>query len=446
MPWRIDRAVVRAFVPLAVGCLLGPLLVGGVTIAAENSTLNQPPVALEDSATTPEDTSITIDVFDNDFDPDGDPLSIVTLGQPLHGFAQLAPAAGLVGYSPAPDYSGTDDFWYEISDGAGGTATAKVRVTITAVNDPPIAYNRLASTTEDTSVVAQLAAVDPDPEHCSLTFRILRQPLHGSLGDISDSGCSPNADFAAITYTPALNYNGSDQFVYVANDGTIDSNIATVSVTVSPANDPPVAYDRWHTTTASTPVGAQLVAFDVDTGSCALEFSIVQWPSHGNLGDITDGGCTPDGDLANVTYTPDPGYVGSDSFTYKASDGVAESNVATVNLSIVLPPLTHVGDLDAFSSGRGRRWNVSIWTLVHDENHVLVADATVTFAYSGTYLGTLTCTTDASGACTIDGPAKGKSVTFTVTGITHASRSYASAGNHDPDGDSNGTVIAVTRP
>ncbi|MBI2089680.1 MAG: tandem-95 repeat protein [Deltaproteobacteria bacterium] len=186
---------------------------------------------------------------------------------------------------------------------AGSAGKCKV------ANGPPTATDQAVSTDEDTPVAVTLAGSDPDGD--ALTFSVVSGPAHGAL-----SGAAPN-----LTYTPDANFNGSDSFTFKANDGTADSNVATVSIAVNPINDPPVAASQSITTPEDTPINVTLSATDPDSG--ALTFSIVSGPAHGTL--ASNGA---------LVYTPSPNYNGPDSFTFKANDGAADSNVATVSITV----------------------------------------------------------------------------------------------------------------
>ena len=100
--------------------------------------LNAPPTAVNDTATTAEDTATTISVLANDTDADGDALTLTAVTVPTHGTATKNPN-GTVTYAPAANFNGSDSFTYTISDGQGGNATGTVAVTVTAVNDAPVA-------------------------------------------------------------------------------------------------------------------------------------------------------------------------------------------------------------------------------------------------------------------------------------------------------------------
>src|SRR5439155_13218194 len=120
----------------------------------------------------------------------------------------------------------------------------------------------------------------------------------------------------------AANYNGPDSFTFTANDGLIDSNTATVSITVTAVNDAPVAADQTTTTAEDTPTAITLSATDVE-GS-PLTFAIVGGPAHGTL----------TGTAPTLTYTPAANYNGPDSFTFKANDGLIDSNAPTVSITV----------------------------------------------------------------------------------------------------------------
>lgn len=339
------------------------------------------------------------------------------------------------------------------SGGLAGSASISFTVNPVATNTAPTAGNQTIATNEDTPLPVTLSGVDA--EQCDLQFAIVSGPAKGTLGAITNNGCttgSPNADTAVLTYTPGANLNGSDSFTYSVSDGSLTAQ-ATVSITLNAVNDAPVAANRNVTTVVGTGVTVLLGATDVD--GCELAFSIVQLPSSGTLGAIANDACAsgnPNSDTARVTYTPDA--TGVHTFTYKASDGVTDSNTATVTVTVSAapPPTTtmHVGDLDGSSSTMGRgSWRATVSASVHDSNHAALSGATVTGLWSGGVSGFGSCTTDATGQCSITSASianSKKNATFTVTSVTN-SLTYAAVDNHDADGDSNGgTAITVKKP
>src|SRR5437016_2739927 len=175
-----------------------------VTVTAENDS----PAAVNDAATTAEDTAVSVAVLSNDSDPDGDTLMVSSVGTATHGSA-VVNANGTVTYMPAANYDGTDSFTYTISDGHGGSATGTVNISVTAVNDAPTAANDASSTAEDTAISIAVLSNDSDPDGDILTVSVASAPLHGSALAHADG---------TITYTPAANYNGADSFAQKSGD------------------------------------------------------------------------------------------------------------------------------------------------------------------------------------------------------------------------------------
>jgi protocatechuate 3,4-dioxygenase beta subunit len=135
-----------------------------------------------------------------------------------------------------------------------------------------------------------------------------------------------------------------------------------------------------------------------------------------------------------VTYTPNPSFTGSDSFTYKANDGTTDSNTATVNITVTAQPVggtVHVGNLTGVSANAGGgRWHATVTVTVQDANGALVSGATVSGNWSAGASGSTSCKTDSQGTCTVTSPnTKKNSVTFTVTNVSHPTLSYASGSN-----------------
>jgi VCBS repeat-containing protein len=292
--------------------------------------VNHAPVAVDDTASTTEATVVTVNALSNDSDPDGDSLAVTTVGAAAHGSVVIEPDFILT-YTPAALFNGTDEFTYTISDGNGGTATAKVTVTVGAVNDAPIAGNDLYATDEDTPLTIPAPGVlanDNDPDGDALSAVLVDNAAHGTLALHSDG---------SLTYTPAANFNGSDSFTYKANDGTVDSNTATVNITVNAVNDAPVTIPQSISVDEDGSVSIILTGSDVDGD--ALTFSVTADPVHGTLS-----GTAPD-----LTYTPNADYNGADNFTFKVSDGFLE---AQAQITITVNPINDapVAVLDAYET------------------------------------------------------------------------------------------------
>ena len=227
-------------------------------------------------------------------------------------------------FTPTTGYSGPDSFTYTVNDSQATSLPATVTINITSGNQAPVANDQSVTTDEDVNKPITLTGSDPEMQ--SITYSIVAPPLHGIL-----TGTPPS-----VTYDPDLNYFGADSFTFKVNDGAVDSNIATVSITVNPINDAPVANSFSIQTEVNTSVSAPLSGLDVDNDT--LTFTVVSPPQHGSLS----------GSSPSMVYTPTTDYSGSDSFTYQAFDGTVNSNLATVSITISsgnLPPIAEPQDV-----------------------------------------------------------------------------------------------------
>jgi hypothetical protein len=160
-------------------------------------------------------------------DRDNDPLAFQILTLPSHG--QLTDDGTNLTYQPAPNYFGPDEFTFNVSDGLLESAPATVALTVLSVNDRPVAASQILATDEDIALPITLGASDADGD--ALTYT-LGAPAHGRL-----SGTPPD-----LIYTPAPDYFGADRFAFTVTDpSNAVSQLATVTVTVRPINDAPVA-------------------------------------------------------------------------------------------------------------------------------------------------------------------------------------------------------------
>jgi Ca2+-binding RTX toxin-like protein len=158
----------------------------------------------------------------NDSDLDGNPVSVTAVGSPINGTAVLQ-ENGNVLYTPNANHNGSDSFGYTISDGAGGTAIASVTMTVTPVNDVPLATSRSAIVAQGVAEAITLPAADVDGQ--PLTYSIVGGPEKGTLSEVTGN---------QVTYTAGEFETGTDIFTFKANDGTVDSNVAMVTLTITP--------------------------------------------------------------------------------------------------------------------------------------------------------------------------------------------------------------------
>ncbi len=291
-----------------------PVLCDTAIVTVIVDPVNDPPVANDDAATTREDTPVTIDVTANDTDIDGvvDPTTVTIITGAANGTLSVDPLTGEVTYTPDADFHGTDSFTYEVCD--DGTPvlcdTATVTVTVTPVNDPPVANDDSGSTNEDTPVTVDVVANDTDADGTvdPTSVAIITSPADGSVSVDPVTG--------EVTYTPDADFNGTDSFTYeVCDDGTpVLCDTATVDILVLPVNDPPVANDDSGSTDEDTPVIVDVVAndTDVDGNLDPSTVTVISGPA--------DGSVSVDPVTGEVTYTPDADFNGTDSFTYEVCD------------------------------------------------------------------------------------------------------------------------------
>ncbi|MCC6454022.1 MAG: tandem-95 repeat protein [Caldilineaceae bacterium] len=306
------------------------------TVSVTVICVNDAPVAMDDSITVTEDLPFTGSVLiDNgngaDSDPDGDPLTIATtpVVAPTHGSLILR-VDGTFTYTPTLDYVGDDFFTYRLLDGSALSDTAQVTLTVLAVNDAPLAVNRSASVMEGGSITVTLSATDNEGD--ALTFAIDTPPTHGALGAIGSASCddnTPSTCTAEVAYTHDGSETTSDSFTYTANDGAADSPVASVSVTITPTDDAPLAVD-------------DVAVVDEDSGATTIDVLANDTDVDGgpksitSAGDPANGTVVVAGDNLSLTYKPDLNYCNSeagttDTFTYAINGGSTATVAVTVN-------------------------------------------------------------------------------------------------------------------
>lgn len=209
-----------------------------------------------------------------------------------------------------------------IPNGAGNASDiGAYELQTVASNQPPVARPDSYTTSRNATLTVITAegvlANDTDVDNNGLLAIKVADPSHGTL-NLQNTG--------GFVYTPNAGFFGTDTFTYKANDGALDSNVVTVSITVT--NNPPTATDDSYSTIRNTPLTINapgVLANDTDVNNDSLTAIQISNPSHGTATMNTNGG---------FTYTPTPNYSGVDSFTYKVNDGAVDSNVATVTLNV----------------------------------------------------------------------------------------------------------------
>jgi large repetitive protein len=294
---------------------------GGTATATVTVTVgarNDPPVAVNDATSTNEDTPVTVPVLANDSDIDGNPLTVVSATAP-NGMVVINPD-GTVTYTPNSNFNGTDTVTYQISDGQGGFATATVTVIVRPVNDPPVARDDTATTSEDTPVTVAVLGNDTDVDGNPLTVTAAASP---------DGQVTINPD-GTITFAPNPNFNGATTVTYTISDGNGGTSTATVTLTVAAVNDLPVANPSTATTNEDTPVVLTPLANDTDADGNPLTVTAVS-AANGTVTILPDG---------TVRYVPNPNFNGTDTVTYTISDG--QGGTATSTVTVTVNPVNDV--------------------------------------------------------------------------------------------------------
>ncbi|WP_435021367.1 Ig-like domain-containing protein [Tundrisphaera sp. TA3] len=297
---------------------------GTVSVTLTILPVNNTPTALPDNYTGPQGTPLVISipgVLSNDSDPNGDPLSAVLVTNGTNGVVVLNPDGSFT-YTPNPGFVGTDTFVYQATDGTNTSAPVGVTITITAASNTPIAQPDAYAGQQGTSLVIAGPGVlgnDFDPNGDPLTAVLVAAPSNGVVT------LNPDGSF---TYTPNAGFVGTDSFTYLASDGTNQSIPVGVTLSITAVNAPPVALPDAYSGTQGTALivpGPGVLGNDTDPNGTQLTAVLVTGPANGTLF------LNPDG---SFTYTPNPGFIGNDSFVYRASDGVNFSNPVAVTLAI----------------------------------------------------------------------------------------------------------------
>src|SRR4029079_19304088 len=276
---------------------------------------NQPPVAEKQSvaANTADPTGITLKATD----PQGNALTYAIVSEPQSGtITDLNEETGSLVYTSDAGFTGKDSFTFNANDGTVDSNTATVTITVNSVNQPPVAEKQsVAANTADPTGITLKAT---DPQGNALTYAIVSEPQSGTITDL-------NEETGSLVYTSDAGFTGKDSFTFNANDGTVDSNTATVTITVNSVNQPPVAEKQSVAANTADPTGITLKATDPQGN--ALTYAIVSEPQSGTITDLNE-------ETGSLVYTSDAGFTGKDSFTFNANDGTVDSNTATVTITV----------------------------------------------------------------------------------------------------------------
>jgi len=276
---------------------------------------NDAPVAQPDSAETRSGESVQIDVLANDSDPNGDELALVAVSGASNGTPSIV--GDEIRYAPNDGFSGTDSFTYTVRDAGGAEATGEVSVTVSS--QPPVAAPDSAQVIIGQSVDIDVLANDTDPDGDPITLTSVSAPLRGTAEIVGQR----------IRYTPDASGSGSDTFTYEIES---DGGRATGTVSVEVEAPAPTAVDDSASTEENQPVSVEVLANDLDGFGQPLTIIDVEDPSNG----------TTRIEGTAVVYTPETGFVGTDSFEYTIREQNGGTASATVTITVELantPPI-----------------------------------------------------------------------------------------------------------
>ncbi len=299
------------------------------TISLDILPVNDSPAADAKAVALNEDESVAVAFTGNDVD--GDVLSFAVTRAPAHGTLSGSAASRI--YTPAENYHGTDSLGYRSNDGVLDSSESTITFTIAPVNDAPVALPGAVTLASNAATDFVLSATDADGD--ALNYAVVLAPLHGAL-----TGEPPH-----LTYWPATGFSGTDGLTFIASDG-VTTATASITFEVVHVNQPPVAVALTIATESNQAVPVMLAGSDAEGSS--LGYLVVSPPAHGTLTGTTPG----------LIYTPQPGYSGADSFTYKVSDGEADSEVVNVTIMVAAanqPPLVAL-----LSPSNGAAFNAGI--------------------------------------------------------------------------------------
>lgn len=284
----------------------GILTVGPATVTFEVLHRNNPPEIRVAPAVTAVDQELHLPLMVRDVD--GDPVSVWVVEGPDSGSVILEGTNAW--YRPAPGFLGTDLFTVRASDGEDESEAFEVRIRVTDENTPPKAVSELLTVGRNRTSAVTLRATDA--ENNPLTFEVVRPPEFGRL-----EGEPPQ-----LRYTPQMNFRGLDRFDFVAADRVTTSQVAVVQLLVRDPNTVPWVTNQTLRVERDEAREVLLAAHDVDGD--ALRAVVMKGPRWGRV----------HGQGLEYVYVPQPGFVGSDGFTYKVWDGRAYSGEATVTLMV----------------------------------------------------------------------------------------------------------------
>ncbi len=297
------------------------------TVTVTVVPVNDAPRPGTDTLTTTEDTPADVSVLSNDDPGPGEASQTLSVTGNTDGTKGSVSCtnAGVCTYTPNQNATGSDRFTYTVCDNGTPSrcSTGTVNVSITAVNDAPVAADDSASTNEDTPTTIAVTANDTDPDGDALTASGSGATAQGGTFSCSGDSCA---------YTPPANFSGTDTFDYTVSDGQGGTDTAAVTVSVAPVNDAPTAATDTLTVIEDTAGEVDVVANDSAGPAESSQRLSLTNASHGAKGTVS---CTSAG---VCTYRPGSNATGSDQFTYTVCDSGSPSKCSTGSVNVSITP------------------------------------------------------------------------------------------------------------
>ncbi|MCJ8270495.1 MAG: tandem-95 repeat protein, partial [Psychrosphaera sp.] len=287
------------------------------TVTVTITPVNDLPIAVADTASTAEDTSVIITVLTNDSDPEGDPLT-VTAASATNGSTSVK-SDFTISYIPNSNFHGTDTISYTLDDGNAGSSTGTVTVTVTSVNDVPVAVNDAITGNEDARIIVDVLANDTDADGDALTVTAVTT-TNGTVSVQSDQSLEVLAN---------IDFNGTVTISYTISDGQGGTASASVVVTVTPVNDNPKPVADTASTSANTLVNITVLSNDLDPDGDTLTISAAS-ATNGTTAVVSAG--------TSIDYTPNNSFTGVDTINYDVDDGNGGTASSTVTVTVTAVP------------------------------------------------------------------------------------------------------------
>jgi VCBS repeat-containing protein len=280
--------------------------------------VNDAPEAHSETLSAKEDMATLYTLTATDVDHDSITYEILSL--PEKGLITLTDAEkGYCVFRPFDNVVGRDEFTFKVTDGHLDSNTATIQIIINNENDPPVIESQHLTIEEDTPYTIVLSV--NDPENDPLFFQMLLTGQNGN-STITDP------IKGTVIYTPKPDVSGDDYFVYSVTDNQSEAQAATVTVTIKPVNDPPVALQQQIDIFANASMTITLTAYDIDSPAAGFTYELIETPRHGYA----------TGKPPSITYQPNNNYIGLDQLTFAVHDNEGKSATGIIKFNILSPP------------------------------------------------------------------------------------------------------------